>query len=206
MWHGLGLALVTGLGGTADESPWLVDAAADSGLHFQWNSGHDAAFLMPEVVGGGVALLDYDGDGDLDLAVTQFGYLRGEVQWLENLGDWQFRGHHLMDKSGGIHGPIVDIDNDGDLDIVVLFSQEWESVHAFVNDGTGAFAPTVLHDVADADYSSSGIDVGDIDGDGDADIAWANGDAFVSVDYRPLPSHGVQWLENRGDLDFAFHR
>ncbi len=161
----------------------------------------DKVRRVTDVQGG-----DLDGDGDIDLAVTQFGYLRGEVQWLENLGNWQFRGHHLMDKSGGIHGPIVDIDNDGDLDIVVLFSQEWESVHAFVNDGTGAFAPTVLHDVADADYSSSGIDVGDIDGDGDMDIAWANGDAFVSVDYRPLPSHGVQWLENRGDLDFIFHR
>ncbi|MDG2476791.1 MAG: FG-GAP-like repeat-containing protein [Phycisphaerales bacterium] len=149
---------------------------------------------------------DLDGDGDIDLAVSQFGYVQGEVQWLENLGEWEFKRHHLMDRSGAIHGPIADIDNDGDLDIVVLFSQEWETVQAFVNDGAGHFTPIVLHDVADADYSSSGLSMGDIDGDGDQDIAWTNGDAFVSVGYRPLPSHGLQWLENRGNLDFAFHR
>jgi tetratricopeptide (TPR) repeat protein/mono/diheme cytochrome c family protein len=149
---------------------------------------------------------DLDGDGDIDLAVSQFGYVQGEVQWLENLGQWNFKRHHLMDRSGAIHGPIADIDNDGDLDIVVLFSQEWETVQAFVNDGAGHFTPIVLHDVADADYSSSGLSMGDIDGDGDQDIAWTNGDAFVSVGYRPLPSHGLQWLENRGHLDFVFHR
>ncbi|MDP6480135.1 MAG: FG-GAP-like repeat-containing protein [Phycisphaerales bacterium] len=149
---------------------------------------------------------DLDGDGDIDLAVSQFGYVQGEVQWLENLGDWNFREHHLMDRSGAIHGPVTDLDGDGDLDIVVLFSQEWETVQAFINDGTGHFTPIVLHDVADADYSSSGLSTGDIDGDGDQDVAWTNGDAFVSVGYRPLPSHGLQWLENRGNLDFAFHR
>ncbi len=149
---------------------------------------------------------DLDGDGDLDLAVSQFGYVEGEVRWMENLGNWTFRSHHLMDRSGAIHGPLADLDADGDLDIVVLFSQEWETVQAFINDGHGTFTPIVLHDVADPDFSSSGIDVGDIDGDGDVDIAWANGDAFVSVGYRPLPSHGVQWLENLGDHQFAFHR
>ncbi|MDG1838813.1 MAG: FG-GAP-like repeat-containing protein [Phycisphaerales bacterium] len=149
---------------------------------------------------------DIDGDGDIDLAVSQFGYVEGEIRWMENLGDWQFQSHHLMDRSGAIHGPLVDLDSDGDLDIVVLFSQEWETVQGFINDGKGEFTPLVLHDVPDADFSSSGIDVGDIDGDGDMDIAWANGDAFVSVGYRPLPTHGVQWLENAGDYQFIFHR
>jgi tetratricopeptide (TPR) repeat protein len=149
---------------------------------------------------------DIDGDGDIDLAVSQFGYVEGEIRWMENLGDWEFQSHHLMDRSGAIHGPLVDLDGDGDLDIVVLFSQEWETVQGFINDGKGEFTPLVLHDVPDADFSSSGIDVGDIDGDGDMDIAWANGDAFVSVGYRPLPTHGVQWLENAGDYQFIFHR
>ena len=149
---------------------------------------------------------DLDGDGDLDLAIAQFGYVQGAVQWMENMGDGSFQMHHLMDRSGAIHSPMADIDGDGDLDIIALFSQEWETLQAFVNDGRGGFTPLVLHDVADADFSSSGIDVGDIDGDGDVDIAWANGDAFVSVGYRPLPTHGVQWLENLGQYQFAFHR
>ncbi len=149
---------------------------------------------------------DLDGDGDLDLAVAQFGYTQGQVQWFENIGDWNFSPHQLIDRSGAIHAPITDIDNDGDLDILALLSQEWETVYAFVNDGHGNFTTDILHDVADADFSSSGMEVVDLDQDGDADVLWTNGDAFVAVDYRPLPTHGVQWLENHGDLEFEYHR
>ncbi|MDP6693395.1 MAG: VCBS repeat-containing protein, partial [Phycisphaerales bacterium] len=71
---------------------------------------------------------DLDGDGDLDLSVAQFGYTQGQVQWFENEGEWQFTHHQLIARSGAIHSPIVDIDNDGDLDILALLSQEWETV------------------------------------------------------------------------------
>ena len=60
---------------------------------------------------------DLDGDGDMDLSVAQFGYTQGQVQWFENEGDWNFTQHQLIDRSGAIHTPIVDIDNDGDLDM-----------------------------------------------------------------------------------------
>jgi hypothetical protein len=149
---------------------------------------------------------DLDGDGDMDLSVAQFGYTQGQVQWFENLGGWNFAQHQLINKSGAIHAPISDIDNDGDLDIVTLLSQEWETVYGFVNDGKGNFEQIILHDVADADFSSSGITIADLDRDGDDDVIWTNGDAFVAVDYRPLPTHGVQWLENLGNLDFSYHR
>ena len=149
---------------------------------------------------------DLDRDGDFDLAVAQFGYTQGQVQWFRNEGDWKFTPNQLIDKSGAIHAPIVDIDNDGDLDVLALLSQEWETVYAFVNDGYGNFTTEILHDVADADFSSSGIEVVDLDKDGDADVLWTNGDAFVSVDYRPLPTHGLQWLENHGNIEFEYHR
>lgn len=149
---------------------------------------------------------DLDGDGDLDLSVAQFGYTQGQVQWFQNDGDWKFTQHQLINKSGAIHAPIADIDNDGDLDVLALLSQEWETVYGFLNDGSGNFTQTILHDVADADFSSSGMTVADLDQDGDEDIIWTNGDAFVAVDYRPLPTHGVQWLENRGDIEFVYHR
>ena len=149
---------------------------------------------------------DLDGDGDLDLAVAQFGYTQGQVQWFRNDGNWNFTPTQLINRSGAIHAPIVDIDNDGDLDILALLSQEWETVYAFVNDGNGNFSTEILHDVADADFSSSGIEVVDLDQDGDSDVLWTNGDAFVAVDYRPLPTHGLQWLENLGGLQFEYHR
>jgi len=149
---------------------------------------------------------DLDGDGDVDLAVGQFGYDQGEIRWMENKRNWQFESHILLKLSGTIHTPIVDLDQDGDLDIVALVSQEWEEVYAFENNGQGSFTTRLLYGIADADYGSSGIGLADLDEDGDTDIIWANGDAFVATDYRPVPSHGVQWLENVGPTRFKFHR
>jgi tetratricopeptide (TPR) repeat protein/cytochrome c553 len=186
---------------TTDEIGSVIVLENDGDQSFRNRTLLDKVHRVTDVRPG-----DIDGDGDVDLAVSQFGYVQGEVRWLENLGEWKFKSHHLMDRSGAIHGPLVDLDGDGDLDLVVLFSQEWETVQAFINDGRGRFTPLVLHDVSDPDFSSSGLAVGDIDGDGDSDIAWANGDAFVSVGYRPLPTHGLQWLENLGNYRFAFHR
>lgn len=161
----------------------------------------DRIARVTDVQGG-----DLDGDGDVDLAVGQFGYDQGEIRWMENNGDWTFESHILLSLSGTIHTPIVDLDMDGDADIVALVSQEWEEVYAFVNDGAGSFSTRLLYGVADDDYGSSGIGIGDLDADGDPDVIWANGDAFVATDYRPLPSHGVQWLENLGSMEFKFHR
>jgi len=149
---------------------------------------------------------DLDGDSDLDLAVGQFGYDQGEIRWMENRGGWSFESHPLLNLAGTIHSPIGDMDGDGDLDIVALVSQEWEEVHVFENDGRGTFTGHLVFGAATDDYCSSGITLGDFDGDRDLDVLYANGDAFVATDYRPLPNHGVQWLENEGGLKFTFHR
>jgi FG-GAP-like repeat len=149
---------------------------------------------------------DLDGDGDLDLAVAGFGYDDGETSWLENKGGWKFEQHVLQRLSGPINAEIVDIDGDGDLDIVSLVSQEWEEVWAFVNDGRGAFTPTLVWGATNADFGSSWITVVDLNRDGRPDILYSNGDAF---DYAPAnrrPWHGVQWIENKGGLRFEYHR
>ena len=80
---------------------------------------------------------DLDGDGDMDLAVAQFGYDDGETRWIENLGDWTFKSHILQNLSGPVNIEILDIDEDGDLDMISLVSQEWEEIYCFVNDGNG---------------------------------------------------------------------
>jgi hypothetical protein len=149
---------------------------------------------------------DLDSDGDLDLAVAQFGYDDGETRWIENKGNWKFESHILQYLSGPINVEIVDIDSDNDLDIISLVSQEWEEIYCFINDGKGQFQPNLLYGSSNQDYGSSGISLNDLDQDGDVDILYTNGDAFDYMPPQGRPWHGVQWLENKGNLKFEFHR
>lgn len=148
---------------------------------------------------------DLDGDGDLDLAVAQFGYDQGEGRWMRNLGNWQFESAILTNLSGGIHAPIADMNGDGRLDITMLISQEWEEIHLYENRG-GSFQLFKLYGSTNEDYGSSGISLIDLDRDDDMDILYTNGDAFDYARPGPRPWHGVQWLERTEAGGYQFHR
>jgi hypothetical protein len=149
---------------------------------------------------------DLDGDGDLDVAVAGFGYDDGETSWLENRGGWTFEQHVLQRLSGVINAIPADITGDKVPDIVSLVSQEWEEIWAFVNDGRGGFTPRMIWGSTNTDFGSSWISMADMDRDGDPDILYANGDAFEYAPPNSRPWQGLQWLENQGNLTFAFHR
>jgi hypothetical protein len=150
---------------------------------------------------------DFNGDGRLDLAVGQFGYDQGEIQWMENLGNWQFKSHPLLDLSGTINVCVADLCGRGAQDIVGLVSQQWEEIYLFQNDGRGNFTSKVIWGSTNEDYGSSGISLSDLNGDGRPDVLYTNGDGFgPAVVPGPRPWHGVQWLENLGGGNFKFHR
>ncbi len=153
-----------------------------------------------------VAAADFNQDGRLDLIVGQFGYIEGEIRWLENLGDWQFKSHPLLDLPGTIHAPVADLDGDGHLDVAALVSQDSEEVHAFMGDGAGHFRDRVLYGSTNKDYGSSGLCIADVNRDGRPDIVYTNGDGFDYATPGPRPWHGVQWLENMGKGQFTYHR
>src|SRR5262245_16410820 len=49
------------------QPPLFREAAAELGLNFQHFTGATGEFYLPEIMGAGAALLDYDNDGDLDI-------------------------------------------------------------------------------------------------------------------------------------------
>ena len=148
---------------------------------------------------------DFDGDGDTDLVVAEFGWHKtGRVLWLRNDGDARspkFIPVVLDSRPGAIHVPVVDLNQDGRPDFVALISQEFETIEAFFNKGDGVFEKHRVYAADDPAFGSSGIQLVDMDGDGDQDILYANGDTFDSALIKPY--HGIQWLENTGTFPFA---
>jgi len=148
---------------------------------------------------------DLDGDGDMDLAVAQFGYDDGETRWMENMGNGEFKTHMLQNLSGPINVEVVDIDDDNDMDIISLVSQEWEEIYCYINDGSGHFQMKLLWGSDNEDFGSSGIFLYDLNMDGRLDILYTNGDAFDYIPPVGKPWHGLQWFENKGNLEFEYH-
>jgi hypothetical protein len=151
---------------------------------------------------------DFDGDGDLDLVVAAFGWRRvGSVLLLENrTQDWSrpvFVPRELDDRTGAIHVPVVDLDGDGHLDVVALLSQQHEVVVAFLGDGKGGFRRETIDQAPHPAWGSSGLQLVDLDRDGDLDVLVTNGDMLD--DFQLKPYHGVRWLENRGAFPFVPH-
>lgn len=149
---------------------------------------------------------DFDGDGRIDLAVGQFGYEQGEIRWMRNLGDWRFESYTLLHAAGTINVCVADLNGDSHLDIAALVSQQWEEIYLFEGDGAGNFEKQVIFGSTNEDFGSSGIALSDLNRDGQLDIIYSNGDGFDYARPGPRPWHGVQWLENRGNGFFAFHR
>ncbi|MEM9157504.1 MAG: VCBS repeat-containing protein [Verrucomicrobiota bacterium] len=149
---------------------------------------------------------DFDNDGRLDIAIGQFGYDQGQVQWLRQTAPWKFAATSLLRLSGCINVCVADYNSDGSPDIAAQISQQWEEIHLFENDGQGNFTGRVLWGSTNEDFANSGMRASDLDQDGDPDLLFANGDGFGPTPVPgPRPWHGVQWLKNDGKGNFSYH-
>ena len=157
-----------------------------------------------------VRAADFTGDGKLDLVVAEFGWHRtGGILLLENrTTDWAkptFVPRVLDGRHGTTHVPVADLNGDGKPDFVALISQEHETVVAFLNEGGGKFRKETIYAAPHPAYGLNGVQLVDLDGDGDLDVLLTNGDS-LDAPYLLQPYHGVTWLENRGTYPFTPHR
>ena len=167
--------------GSAGPLPAFVDAAEAAGLRFTFDNGESPERQFPESGSGGVGLLDYDGDGWLDVYCVQGGPFPPPTgptpnadRLFRNRGDGTFEdateSSGLAAMSGGYgHGVTVgDYDNDGHAD---LFVTRWRSYALYRNRGDGTFedATRAAGLGGDRDWPTSAA-FADLDGDGDLDL------------------------------------
>jgi hypothetical protein len=168
----------------------LVDVASEAGLDFRHRSGISPRRHLPETMGAGLAWLDFDGDGWLDLYAVQSGAFppasdaEAGNRLFRNLGDGRFLemgpAAGARDRGYGQGTLAVDVEGDGDVDLVVA---NFGPDALWLNQGDGSFEAGLLgaeQPGAEVAWSSS-IAAGDLDGDLDLDLYVAR---YMEYDFR----------------------
>src|SRR5260370_38033480 len=131
----------TSLEATQDP-PWFVDVTLDMGLTFVHDAGPPGRYFMPQIMGSGAALFDFNNDGRLDIYLIQNG---GPHSRSTNRLFRQEAGGRLTDVSAGsvldiahygMGVAIGDVNNDGCPDVLVT---QLRGPRLFLNQGHGTF-------------------------------------------------------------------
>ena len=167
--------------------PPFVESAAATGLAFTHVTGASGQYYMAEQMGAGVALFDYDNDGDLDVFFVQGGLLGANTPPSTGPSSRLFRNDLTVARGGkptlrftdvteraglalrsyGMGAAVADYDNDGFLD---LFVTGFGAAALFHNSGDGTFTDvTAKAGLTDPLWSTSAAFV-DYDRDGHLDL------------------------------------
>ncbi len=181
---------------------WFAERARAVGLDFTHVNGMSGKYYLVEIMGSGVALFDYDGDGDLDVYLVQGRWLGpgappgdqaitapGDRLYRNDLGVRGNNGRSLrftdVTEASGIranrYGMGVasgDFDNDGRVDLYVTNYGQNQLLH---NKGDGTFEDvTDRAGVAGTQWSVSAAFL-DYDRDGWLDLYVGN---YVELDLK----------------------
>ncbi|MHC5210157.1 MAG: CRTAC1 family protein [Planctomycetota bacterium] len=195
-----------------DSGPWFVLADESSGIDFRNLAGPTAEagkFYLLDCIGPGVAVLDFDGDGRLDLYFPQGRADSAGEGWAlpagvpadgggdsanrlyRNLGDRRFEecadSAGLADRGYGFGALAFDYDADGDPD---LYLTNLGHNRLFRNDDGRFVDVTADHPGLAGDMLdwSVGAAAADVDGDGDLDLYVCN---YLLHDRGELDAKGL---------------
>lgn len=160
---------------------WFEEVAAEAGVEFSHVRGNPARYWFPEIMSGGAAWCDVDGDGWLDLYLVQGGELEPGSEpapgnrLYRNLGNGRFA--DVTEATGvgetgyGMGAACADFDGDGHQDLYVT---NFGPNVLYRNRGDGTFSDvTERAGVGHASWGASTAFV-DYDRDGDLDLFVVN--------------------------------
>jgi hypothetical protein len=181
--------------GAPGRIPELVDITASTQIHFEHLASPEQRYIV-ESMGGGVALLDYDGDGWLDIYFTNGPSVAMALEG-KKARSALYRNNHdgtFSDVSAraGVEYPCWamgaatgDYNNDGHPDLVVSC---FGGVVLYRNNGDGTFTDVTKQARLDKDTGwATGVTFGDYDGDGKVDLFVPH---YVDFDLKDLPTFG----------------
>ena len=200
--------------------PWFEEVSGELGLDFRHRSGAAGELLFPEIMSGGVALLDADLDGDLDIFFVQGAYRRDEAPgelWRNDGGRFSRVEPFLESSSGdpssntvsdyGMGVAAGDVDADGDVDLFVTSAGRDRLLLNETVFGEVDISPAIRFvDATDAGFGgetgasgdawSSSAGFFDADADGDLDL-------FVTRYVRWSPASDLDCAAPSGGPDYC---
>ena len=185
---------------TKTSRPIFQEVAEQVGLKFQHYNGMTGKFYLPEITGSGVALFDFDNDGDLDVFLVQGNALEPNTTPTGTLFPWRgsqppqgklFRNELTISKDGsrrllftdvtessgivangyGMGVAVGDINNDGLPDLYVT---NLGSNQMYLNKGNGKFVDVTKESGTDDPRWSTSASFFDYDRDGWLDLMIVN--------------------------------
>jgi thioredoxin-like negative regulator of GroEL len=204
----------------------LEDVATQAGVNFAYNPAAKGDMYLGDTMGGGVGLIDYDGDGRLDLYFVNGCPLPidpkappGPNVLYRNRGDGTFEDATaragVPGRGYGMGCAVGDYDNDGHDD---LFVTGLGSTVLYRNRGDGTFEDATARAGVGSDRWTTAAGWGDLDGDGDLDlvvVAYVAADPLAPPDCRDgtgrrlhcaptsFPAQADLLFRNNGDGTFT---
>jgi hypothetical protein len=161
----------------APAEPWFLDVTGEVGLDFVHDAGPTGKYFMPQIMGSGAAVLDFDNDGRPDLYLVQNAGPDSPAtnRLFRQTEEGRFvdvsKGSGLDVSGRGMGVAVGDVNNDGWVDVVVT---EYGRTRLFLNQRNGTFREITAEAGLDNPLWGTSACFVDYDRDGRLDLVVVN--------------------------------